>query len=248
MTRPVLLLLPGLLCDETNWAAQCDALAAQADCRVPVYRALQSIEAMAEHVLRTAPPGRFALAGHSMGGRVALEVLRRAPDRVERLALLDTGFEGLAAGEAGEKERAGRLQLLSLARAEGMRAMGAQWARGMVHPAHIDTPAFETILTMIERNTPDMFAAQINALLTRPDASALLPRITCPTLLLCGRDDLWSPLARHEQMQRALPGARLEVIEDAGHMTTIEQPEAVSRALARWLAQPGGSEGPALRH
>lgn len=238
MTRPVLLLLPGLLCDEANWAAQCAGLAELADCRVPVYRTLDSIEAMADHVLGMAPSGHFALAGHSMGGRVALEVLRRAPERVERLALLDTGFQPLAPGEAGEKEQAGRHQLLALARAEGMRAMGAQWARGMVHPAHLDTPVFEAILQMIARNTPEMFEGQVRALLTRPDATALLPQITCPTLLLCGADDLWSPPARHEDMQRAIPGSRLEIIEMSGHMTTLEQPQAVSGALARWLMAP----------
>jgi pimeloyl-ACP methyl ester carboxylesterase len=240
MTLPVLLLLPGLLCDEANWAGQRAALAGVADCRVPLYRTLDSIEAMAEHVLAEAPPGSFSMAGHSMGGRVALEVLRRAPGRVERLALLDTGFLALAAGEAGEKERAGRHQLLALARSEGMRAMGMQWTRGMVHPSRLGTPVFEEILQMIERHTPDMFAAQIQALLDRPDASALLPQIACPTLLLCGRDDLWSPLARHEEMQRAIAGSRLQAIELSGHMTTLEQPQAVSEALAQWLAVQHG--------
>lgn len=170
-----------------------------------------------------------------MGGRVALEVVRQAPERVERLALLDTGFQSLAEGEAGEKERAGRYQLLELARTEGMRAMGQQWARGMVHPKHLDTPVFEAILQMITRNTPDMFESQIQALLTRPDAASLLPQIRCPTLLLCGRDDQWSPLARHEVMQRAIADSCLKVIEMSGHMTTMEQPQAVSRALATWL-------------
>jgi pimeloyl-ACP methyl ester carboxylesterase len=236
MTKPVLLLLPGLLCDASNWAGQCTALAEFADCRVPAYHTLNSIEAMAAHVLANAPAERFALAGHSMGGRVALEIVRQAPERVERLALLDTGFQSLAEGEAGDKERAGRYQLLELARALGMRAMGQQWARGMVHPQHLDTPVFEVILQMIGRQTPDMFESQIQALLARPDATTLLPHIHCPTLLLCGREDVWSPLARHEVMQRAIPGARLSVIEMSGHMTTLEQPQAVSRELTQWLA------------
>lgn len=243
MTKPVLLLLPGLLCDETNWAAQCTALAQVADCRVPVYRTLDSIEAMAAHVLAVAPTQRFALAGHSMGGRVALEVIRQAPERVERLALLDTGFQSLAQGDAGEKERAGRYQLLELARTEGMRAMGRQWARGMVHPKHLNTPVFEAILRMITRNTPDMFASQIQALLTRPDASSLLPLIHCATLLLCGSDDQWSPLARHEVMQRAIAGSCLKVVAMSGHMTTMEQPHAVSSALATWLMWPDKPTG-----
>ena len=241
MTRPTLLLLPGLLCDEAVWAAQCADLAGIADCRVPVYRTLASIEAMAEQVLATAPSATFAMAGHSMGGRVALEVVRRAPERVLRLALLDTGAQALAKGEAGEKERAGRYQLLRLARAEGMRAMGAQWARGMVRPERIGEPVFETILQMIARNTPDMFESQIRALLARPDATALLPLIGCPVLLLCGRDDVWSPLARHEEMHSAIAGSRLDVIEMSGHMTTMEQPNAVSLALAAWLTEPPSS-------
>ena len=235
-------MLPGLLCDDTVWQAQCIALADIADCRVPFYRTLDSIGAMAEHVLATAPLGPFALAGHSMGGRVALEVLRRAPERVLRLALLDTGFQALAGGEVGEKERAGRYQLLALARFQGMRAMGAQWARGMVHPERLGDAVFEEILQMIARNTPDMFEAQIRALLGRPDATALLPQIRCPALLLCGRDDAWSPLARHEEMHAAIPGSRLEVIEKSGHMTTMEQPDAVSLAMRNWLLEPGAGD------
>ncbi len=209
MTKPVLLLLPGLLCDRSNWAGQRAELAGVADCHVPAYGALDTIESMAAHVLSSAPARRFSLAGHSMGGRVALEVMRRAPERVERLALLDTGFQPLAAGEAGDKERAGRYELLSRARSQGMRAMGEQWARGMVHPSRIGTPVFEAVLDMIARSTPDTFEAQIRALLARPDATPVLSGIRCPTLLLCGREDLWSPLARHEDMQRAIPGSKL---------------------------------------
>ncbi|GAA0747009.1 alpha/beta hydrolase [Ideonella azotifigens] len=235
MNKPVLLLLPGLLCDGANWAPQCRALADLADCRVAAYGALDSIEAMATHVLSTAPPGAFSLAGHSMGGRVALEVLRRAPERVERLALLDTGFQALPEGAAGEQERAARLDLLSLARAFGMRAMGEPWARGMVHPACVGTPVFETILEMIARSTPQIFEAQIRALLGRPDASELLPQIVCPTLLLCGREDRWSPPERHQSMHAMMPTSRLQIVEASGHMTTLEQPQAVSQGLAAWM-------------
>ena len=111
----------------------------------------------------------------------------------------------------------------------------------MVRPERIGEPVFETILQMIARNTPDMFESQILALLARPDATALLPLIRCPVLLLCGRDDVWSPLARHEEMHSAIAGSRLDVIEMSGHMTTMEQPNAVSLALAAWLTEPGSS-------
>lgn len=232
-----LVLLPGLLCDAAAWAAQRDALPG-VDCQVPDYGTLDSLGAMAELVLAQQPAPRFSLAGHSMGARVALEIVRRAPQRVERLALLDTGVDPLAPGDAGAAERTRRLALLALARERGMRTMGRDWARGMVHPARLDTPLFDAVLDMIERKTPAIFAAQIAALLARPDATEVLRGVRCDTLLLCGRQDAWSPLARHEQMQALQPDARLVVIEDSGHMSTMEQPAAVSAALQDWLQRP----------
>lgn len=232
-----LVLLPGLLCDDTVWAHQRAVLPAS-ECVVPSFGAIDSIGAMAEHVLATVAAPRFSLVGHSMGGRVALEVARRAPQRIERLALLDSGLDPIAPGAAGEREREGRLALLEMARREGMRAMGHHWARGMVHPSRLETPLFVQILDMIERKTPDIFAAQIRALLGRPDARDVLRGLRCHTLLLCGRDDAWSPLARHQQMQAMLPASHLAVIDDCGHMSTMEQPEAVSEALAEWLRRP----------
>jgi pimeloyl-ACP methyl ester carboxylesterase len=232
----VLMLLPGLMCDAAVWAPQAASLQTKAQCVVPAYGLRDSLTAMAQQVLTEAPADRFSLAGHSMGGRVALEVLRLAPQRVARIALLDTGTQPLAAGEPGGKERAGRMALLASAHTQGMRAMGRQWARGMVHPSQLDTPLFESILDMLERSSPEQFAAQINALLKRPDATALLPTLTCPTLVLCGREDTWSTPAQHEAMRDAIPNASLSIIEHCGHMCTLEQPQAVSEALAAWLS------------
>ncbi|HUG26296.1 alpha/beta fold hydrolase [Piscinibacter sp.] len=236
MARPVVLLLPGLLCDEASWTAQIEALSF-AQCVVPSYGTLASIPEMASHVLARAPAERFSLAGHSMGGRVALEVMRQAPERIERFALLDSGVDPIASSDAGAHERAQRTALLKLARERGMRTMGQEWARGMVHPSRVDSPLFDRILDMIERNTPEAFEAQIEALLARPDARGILKSITCPTLLLCGRQDAWSPLSRHEQMHAMLPRSRLVVIEEAGHFAMMEQPEAVSRALLDWMQE-----------
>ena len=235
MQQPTLMLLPGLMCDAAVWAPQVAALQSQARCVVPAYGLRDSLTQMAQQVLALAPTERFSVAGHSMGGRVALEVMRLAPQRVERLALLDTGTHPLAAGEAGAKERAGRMALLATARTQGMRAMGRQWARGMVHASQIDTPLFESILDMLERSNPEQFAAQINALLNRPDAGALLPTIKCPTLVLCGREDSWATPAQHEAMHAAIPHATLRIVEHCGHMCTMEQPQALSEALAAWL-------------
>jgi pimeloyl-ACP methyl ester carboxylesterase len=231
-----LILLPGLMCDAAVWAPQLAALAGSTCCEVADYGLRESLTDMAQHVLASTPATRFALAGHSMGGRIALEMVRLAPQRVARLALLDTGTQPLAPGEAGEKERAGRMGLVALAQQQGMRVMGAQWAAGMVHPEVLGTPVLESVLQMLERSSPAQFAAQTRALLNRPDATALLPRITCPTLVLTGREDLWSPPVQHVLMADAMPNAQLCIIERCGHMSTLEQPEAVSAALLQWLA------------
>ncbi len=236
-SRATLLLLPGLNCDEDLWADQSAALGGSVVCIVPRYRDLDSIVAMADKALDAAPP-RFALAGHSMGGRVALEIVRRAPERVSRLALLDTGYQARDAGERGEQEARQRKALVELARDFGMRAMGAEWVRGMVHSARVGGGALiERILAMIERHTLEEYSAQIQALLERPEASDVLPQIRCPTLVACGREDAWSPLARHEAMAALIPQSRLVVFEHCGHMSTMEQPAQVTAALRNWLRE-----------
>jgi len=233
-----LVLLPGLLCDDAVWTEQRAALAPQAESFVADFNDLDSIKGMAEKVLDTAPYKVFSLAGHSMGGRVAMEVVRLAPQRVRRLALLDTGFEPRVAGQAAQAERDKRMALRAVAQKQGMRAMGKLWAPGMVHPDHLATPLFDAILDMIERRTPKQFEAQITALLARPDATPVLQSLACPTVFICGRQDLWSPLSRHEAMLKLAPPqvGELHAIEDCGHMSTMEKPQAVSGILAKWLA------------
>lgn len=233
-----LLLIPGLLCDRASWDPVVPHLGALVKCQVHETGPDRRLGAMAERVLSAAPPS-FALAGHSMGGRVALEIVRRAPRRVQRLALLDTGWRALPSGGAGDDERAARYALLAKARETGMRAMGRVWVERMVHPARLaDANLMEAILDMIERQTPDRFEAQIEALVARPDAGAVLRAIDCPTLVLCGRQDAWSPVAQHEEIAAITPGARLVAIDDCGHMSTMEQPERVANAMLDWLRAP----------
>jgi pimeloyl-ACP methyl ester carboxylesterase len=234
----VLLLVPGLVCDRAAWEPMLHRLGAVADCRVHETGRDSSLGAMAERVLATAPAS-FALAGHSMGGRVALEIMRRAPQRVTRIALLDTGWRARPAGGAGDDERAGRHALLAIAREQGMREMGRTWVQRMVHPARLaDERLMDAILDMIERQTPAQFAMQIEALLARPDAGNVLRGIRCPALVLCGRQDAWAALLQHEEMSAMVPGARLVVIDDCGHMSTMERPELVADALCAWLRAP----------
>ena len=216
-------LLPGLLCDETIWADQRHVLR---DVVIPDFRHVNSIEAMAQIVLDAAPE-RFAVAGHALGGRVALEVYRMAPERVDRLALLDTGVH-----PRGATEEAKRGELVELARTQGMAAMAARWLPPMLHPDH--SALLGPLTEMVLRSTPDTFANQQRALLDRPDARAVLGGIRCPTLVLCGRQDIWSPVAQHEEIAASIPTARLVIVEDCGHMSPVEQPAAVTAALRDW--------------
>jgi pimeloyl-ACP methyl ester carboxylesterase len=119
-----------------------------------------------------------------------------------------------------------------------MRAMAERWAPGMLHPRCIGGPLHQAVLSMVQRQPLAAYAGQQQALLERPDAEALLPRIACPTLVLCGRDDAWSPPPQHEAMARRIDGARLVLVDDCGHMSPMEQPLAVADALRAWLLQP----------
>jgi pimeloyl-ACP methyl ester carboxylesterase len=240
LAQQMLILIPGLLCDAAVWTAQAAALEDLARIRIAEHGLRDSLGAMAEAIIAHAPP-RFAVAGHSMGGRVALEVVRRAGSRVTGLALLDTGYLPVASGDAGERERAERHKLLELARSEGMRALGRRWLRlPMVYIDRLsDTQLVEDILDMFERKSYAVFEAQVRALLARPDASGLLPTIQCSTLVLCGRDDAWSQLQAHREMAALIPRSTLISIPECGHMATMERPQAVSQAMRSWLESVG---------
>jgi len=230
LSKKVVFLLPGLLCDAAVWRQQVRLLSPLYDVRVPHFFGYDSIPAMARGVLDSAPE-RFAVAGHSMGARVVIELFNQAPERVERLAILDTGTHPVREGE-----REARQVLVDIANRDGMEALAARWIPPMLAPAHADDPVLlDEITAMVCRATPLIFARQIRALLNRPDAEAVLPRIRCPLDVIVGREDGWSPIAQHEDIIARAGHGRLTVIEDCGHMAPQEQPDAVSDALLRWL-------------
>jgi pimeloyl-ACP methyl ester carboxylesterase len=225
-----LLLLSGLLCDETVWRDSAQELASAAEVRIISFPGLNSISAMAGHVLRNAPE-QFLVAGHSMGGRVALEIFRQARQRVRGLALLNTGAHPPQAGEIDSRGR-----LLKLAQERGMAALGAEWLPPMMGASKARVAQLMPALqAMVERQTLESFTAQVKAMLERSDASSVLPTIDVPTLLASGTADTWSPLIRHEEMCRQIPQATLVAIGDAGHMAPAEQPHAVAAALRAWM-------------
>ncbi len=231
MHASTLLLLPGLACAGAVWAPQLAAFEAERPVIVPDFRGQDSFEAMAQAALANAP-ARFALAGHSMGGRVALEILRQAPERVERLALLSTGVHPV-----DPQEIAPRSALVALAEREGMAAAVRDWLPPMLHPRNrANTALVMTIEAMWNETTPQAFARQIHAALNRRDLRPLLPTIACPTLVLCGAEDSWSPPAQHQAIAAAIPGARLVIVPECGHMAPLEAPQQVNAELRRWLA------------
>ncbi len=236
MATPHLLLLPGLACDAEVWKHQARALAEITSVEIADYGSSNSLPEMARVAIARAPES-FAVAGHSMGGRVALEILRRAPERVAGLALLDTAYQPLMSGEAGEREKAERAGYVKIAQSEGMRAMARAWLQKMVHPSRLaDAPLIDAIIEMFGRKSPHVFAGQIKALLERPDAGPVLAGVRCPTMVMCGREDAWALLEVHRRMAALVPHSKLVVIENCGHMAPMERPEAVTAALAGWFS------------
>ncbi len=236
MTLP-LVLLPGMMCDARLFAPQIAALSADRTIVVGSVVGADSMAALAERVLDEAPE-TFALAGLSMGGIGAMEVVRQAPDRVARLALLDTN--PLAEADYIKERRAGQIERV---RNGGLRSV----MRDEMKPYYLaEGPDRDRILhlcmEMAEGLGPEVFAEQSVALRDRIDQSDTLRAYPRPSLVLCGRHDALCPLKRHELMAALLPQAHLEVIEGAGHLPTLEKPAETTRALMRWLDWQDGEE------
>jgi pimeloyl-ACP methyl ester carboxylesterase len=226
-----LVLLPGMMCDARLFGPQIVAFSGAREVTVGDITGASDIGRLAEDVLKNAPQN-FALAGLSMGGIVAMEVIRRAPDRVARLALLDTNPRAelpavrARRGPQIEAVRAGHL---------------ARIMRDELKPNYIaDTPDRAAILDLCMAMAldlgPEVFERQSIALRDRPDQQETLRGVTVPALILCGREDRLCPVERHELMHALIPGSDLVIVEGAGHMPTLERPEETTAALARWLA------------
>lgn len=227
-----LLLLPGLTCTPALWDGVRAALPAGIACTALDNPPLDRIDAIAEALLEKAPP-RFALAGFSFGGYVALAIAARAAERIERLALLSTG-----ANADSPEASANRGKLIELAQSGGYASIDSKLTRFLLHADHVTDAA---INAKRERMSADYgverYIAHQTACLFRPAREATLATIRVPTLVAVGREDRITPLAQHEEMARRIPAADLVVLEQCGHMAPLEAPAALAAALMKWMTQ-----------
>jgi pimeloyl-ACP methyl ester carboxylesterase len=228
--RQRVIFLSGHLCTASLWYEQMHALNDEASCKVLALYGSDNVAGLAKHVLDHAPE-RFSLAGLSLGGYVSMEIMRQAPHRVERLALLDT----IAAPDRPDLlER--RQADMQMSTDHGMKLLCEQLATRWLAPEHANDPRMrEILLDMAQEVGVAHQREQQKAIISRPDSRRSIQAIGCPTLVLCGRQDSVTPVSVHEEMAALIPGAQLQIVEHCGHLSPLEQPKAVSQALRSWL-------------
>jgi pimeloyl-ACP methyl ester carboxylesterase len=230
-TKTDLVLVPGLLCTEELFSPQVKGLADVAHVSVAEHRGFDSMQAIAESILKTAPP-KFALAGLSMGGYIALEMIRQTPDRVIKLALLDSSAR---ADRPEQSEQ--RLKLVALAREKGLPEASAQLWPLFVHRDRLaEEDLRATVVRMAVETGIEAFARQQQAIIGRADMRPFLAEIHCPTVVIVGAEDALTPVKLADEIHAGITGSHLEVIPDCGHLSTLERPEAVNAHLRTWLS------------
>jgi pimeloyl-ACP methyl ester carboxylesterase len=225
-----IVLVPGLNCSPRLYTAQLPALWRFGQVAVADHTRDDTMAAIARRILAEAPP-RFALAGLSMGGYIALEMMRQAADRVTRLALLDTGSRD----DPPEAQRKRRANIALAGEGRFGEVVEVQFPV-YVHPDRAKDAALKAdYLAMCHDVGPQAYIRQQKAIMSRADSRPLLPTIKCPTLVLVGAQDAATPPALSEEMAADIPGARLVQIPQCGHLSTMERPEAVTRELVAWM-------------
>jgi len=228
-----LVLLPGMMCDARLFQPQIAALSGSRPLMTFPLASQDSVQAMAADVLANAPPV-FALAGLSMGGIVAMEVVRQAPERVERLALLDTN----PLAETPEVKARRGPQMAAVRDGKLRQVMRDEMKPNYLADGPNQGAILDLCMAMATDLGPDVFLRQSQALMDRPDQTETLKTFAGPSLVLCGREDGLCPVERHQLMHDLLPNSTLNIIEEAGHLPTLEQPDHTTAALIRWLEAP----------
>lgn len=222
-----LVLIPGLASDDIVWRALADS-AGWPSHDADLTRD-DSIVGMAERLLAETN-GRLIAVGHSMGGRVAMEMARQAPKRLAGLVLANTGHHARREGEAVRRQ-----QMIDLGNRD-IEQLADAWLPPMLDPARVgDATLMSELRAMVRRAGAAVHERQIRALLGRPDALAYIPAIACPILLIAAQQDSWSPIAQHREIAEAAPDAELVIIENAGHFAPLERPAEVTAAITEWL-------------
>lgn len=228
-----LVLVPGRLCSARLYAPQIEALWPYGQVAVADHRRDSDMAAIAARILADAPP-RIALAGLSMGGYIAFAMMRMAPERIAKLALLDT-----SARPDMPEQKEGREKFIAMAEAGKLDEVVETLIPRFLHPAHAKDARLTDIVRAMAKDTgPEAFVRQTRAIMSRADSRLLLTSIRCPTLVLVGDSDVLTPPDLAREIAGGISGAKLAVIPDCGHLSTIEKPLAVNAALAEWLAAP----------
>jgi pimeloyl-ACP methyl ester carboxylesterase len=237
MNKTALLLVPGMICSPRLYAEQVAALSGEADIVVPDWRRAplaiwDSWDSAARWVVDQMPAGKFALAGLSLGGMLAVEIMQFAAERVTKLALLDTGVRGQ--NEAERAIRRARIRLASEGHFELV--LGMQMSRFI--PAYMlpDKKLVDAVMAMCGEIGVEIYKRQEELAAIRVDRRPDLPKIKCPTIVVCGRDDAALPLFLSEEIAAAIKGSELIVIEQCGHLITMEKAEETNAILKRWLS------------
>ncbi|MGI9373084.1 MAG: alpha/beta fold hydrolase [Hyphomicrobiales bacterium] len=230
MEKTPLILIPGLLCTKALWAAQTEALSDIAECHVPDHTRHDTMAGIVRSILDDAPE-RFALAGLSMGGYIALEIMEQAPERVTRLALLDT-----TAGADNDAGKSRRKRLIEQARHDFEKFLKDAWLPYMLPEGkENDEALIAKTLQMARETGVEAYCRQQTAILNRSDARGVCETVSCPTTIIVGNLDKPTPVAGHQEMHELIAGSQLHIIPNCGHLSTLEAPNQVSKLLRHWL-------------